>query len=806
MPEDIVGQIALELGINTDDLARQLKQAGKKASKEAESSFSGVGKKIAAGLSIAAITKFTSGCIELGSNIAEVQNVVDTAFGNLSGSANNFASTAIEKFGLSELAAKNYMGVLGQMSTSMGFTKSQALDMAQAVTGLSGDVASFYNLDSDEAFNKLKAIWTGETEGLKSLGVMLTQTNLDQYALNNGFGKTTAKMTEQEKVMLRYQYTLSALSNASGDFVKTQDGWANQVRVLTLRFDSLKATLGQGFINLFSPIVKGINTVMAGLQSMAQAFTDFTAVLMGVDAEESLSGVSSSAIETASNIAGIGDATSAAAEQVEKALAGFDQITKLSDTTANQQENASAVNVDLTPITNEASSATKAVSPLAETLKEAFKPLKDISFKNVINSLKGLKDALKPIGATLISGISSLWSDCLVPMAKFTIEDVIPAFIDMLSGALSILNGVIDTIKPVWSWMWENLFKPLRDWTNDFIVKVIKDLAEVLKAVGDNETAVKVVTGLLAALIAFNASKSIKGTIASISTIGKKISELGKIGKVGLTIGVAVTGFEIGNWLYTLFTGDKTEYDLNDYIGVNFNSDEWIEALSMAWNDLCSWVDTNIFKPVGDFAVSLFNAITAPFVSIADFFGGVFATAWQRVKDVFSAGGKIFDGIKDGILSGLKAVVNALITGINKVIAIPFNGINAALQAIKDVNIFGLKPFDWISTIPVPQIPKLAQGGYVKANTPQLVMVGDNMHQGEVIAPEDKLLGMARQAADMSNDSRLLMEAISILKEILKILQNLDLNIYIDGRNLKDYLVEKINEHTMATGKCEIIM
>ena len=82
----------------------------------------------------------------------------------------------------------------------------------------------------------------------------MTQTNLDQYALNNGFGKTTAKMTEQEKVMLRYQYVTSALSNATGDFVKTQDSWANQTRILSLRFEQLKASLGKGFIALFTPI------------------------------------------------------------------------------------------------------------------------------------------------------------------------------------------------------------------------------------------------------------------------------------------------------------------------------------------------------------------------------------------------------------------------------------------------------------------------------------------------------------------------------------------------------------------------
>ena len=230
---DTVGQIALELGIDSSQIVNQLTGASNKAAKQATSIFSGFGKKIAAGLSIAAVTKFTKDCIEVGSNVTEVQNVVDTAFKDLSWQADQWASNAMTNFGLSELSAKKYMGVFGQMSNAMGITGKAALDMAENVTGLTGDVASFYNLSTDEAYTKLKSIWTGETETLKDLGVIMTQTNLDQYALNNGFGKTTAKMTEQEKVMLRYQYVTSALSNATGDFVKTQDSWANQTRILS---------------------------------------------------------------------------------------------------------------------------------------------------------------------------------------------------------------------------------------------------------------------------------------------------------------------------------------------------------------------------------------------------------------------------------------------------------------------------------------------------------------------------------------------------------------------------------------------
>lgn len=145
-----------------------------------------------------------------------------------------------------------------------------------------------------------------------------------------------------------------------------------------------------------------------------------------------------------------------------------------------------------------------------------------------------------------------------------------------------------------------------------------------------------------------------------------------------------------------------------------------------AWNIICSIFSiSNVKKFFGDVLAGIKNV----FSSIPNWFKSKFTEAWTAVKKVFSAGGKIFDGIKDGILSGLKAVVNAIITGINKVIAIPFNGINSALKSIKKVNILGIKPFDWISTIKVPQIPKLARGGIV--NNP-----GPGVNMGDYIAGE----------------------------------------------------------------------
>ena len=233
-----VGQIGLDLVVNQNQFKKQM------------SGITGLAKKagvaLASAFAVKKLVDFGKQCIELGSDLAEVQNVVDVTFPSMSKQVDEFAQSAASSFGLSETMAKQFTGTFGAMAKAFGFSEQQAYDMSTTLTGLAGDVASFYNISQDEAYTKLKSVFTGETESLKDLGIVMTQSALDAYAMANGFGKTTQAMSEAEKVALRYQFVQDQLTTASGDFARTSDGWANQVRVLKLQFDSLKATLGQG--------------------------------------------------------------------------------------------------------------------------------------------------------------------------------------------------------------------------------------------------------------------------------------------------------------------------------------------------------------------------------------------------------------------------------------------------------------------------------------------------------------------------------------------------------------------------------
>ena len=225
-------------------------------------------------VSVGAIVKLGKDCIETASNLQEVANVVDVTFGKTAGVVNDWAKQQAASFGLSETAAKRYIGTYGTMAKQFEFTEEQAAQMGVELTKLSGDVASFYNLENKVAANKLKAIFTGETESLKELGVVMTQTQLDAYAMANGWNKTTKDMTEQEKVLLRYQYTMEKLSHVQGDFMRTSDGYANSVRRLKLDIENLKVEIGNELIPVAAQGIGAIADVLKvvgpGIVSVAQ--------------------------------------------------------------------------------------------------------------------------------------------------------------------------------------------------------------------------------------------------------------------------------------------------------------------------------------------------------------------------------------------------------------------------------------------------------------------------------------------------------------------------------------------------------
>lgn len=402
-----VGQIGLDLVVNQKQFHKQMAGVTGLAKK--------AGFALAAAFSVKKLIDFGKESIKLGSDLQEVQNVVDVTFPTMTKQVDDFAKSAASSFGLSETMAKRFAGTFGAMSKAFGFTEKQAYDMSTALTGLAGDVASFYNLDQEEAYTKLKSVFTGETETLKDLGVVMTQNALDAYAMAKGYRKVTASMSEAEKVALRFAFVQDKLSAATGDFIRTSDSWANQTRVLKLQFDSLKATIGQGLINLFTPIVKVINTLLGKLMTLANAFKAFTELITGNKSSGGSgigSGITSATEATdglVSSTEGVGAAAKKAAKEM-KALMGFDNLNVIntsSDTGAGGAAAGESVDFGSLAEGDAAIDQTeKKLNPLIERMKELANLFKD-GFKAGLGddfeaSLQRMKEHLAGIKASMI--------------------------------------------------------------------------------------------------------------------------------------------------------------------------------------------------------------------------------------------------------------------------------------------------------------------------------------------------------------------------------------------------------------------
>lgn len=526
MAADSAGQIGLDLVINQQQFNKQLGGIQNLAKK--------TGKMLAGAFAVKGLTSFAKDCIELGSNLTEVQNVVDVVFPTMNKKVNEFAQNAASTFGLSETMAKKFTGTFGAMANAFGFSEKESYKMSTALTGLAGDVASFYNISQDEAFTKLKSVFSGETETLKDLGIVMTQTALDQYALANGFGKTTSAMTEQEKVALRYAFVQQQLQNATGDFSRTSDQWANQIRILSLQFDSLKASIGQGLINLFLPIVKVINTVLGKLMTLANAFKSFTAMIMGkktsgasasLDKTATSAGKVSNSLNNATSSANklnkstkkVGDTAKKTAKKIS-GLMGFDQINKLTETKGSSGSKSSTPSSGTGSAAGGASGGNVDMGSLPKGEDEKAMKLGK-GYDNLRKAIDKLRVAFSAFSNVAIGAFKWIWKNMLVPLGKWTMQKLAPKLIELLAAALNVLTAVCKALQPLWQWAWDHLFKPLANFVGDAIIGfldlLVKGLNGLANWINKHQGEVQAIT---VAFLGFNAA--VKG-IEFLSLIGQ---------------------------------------------------------------------------------------------------------------------------------------------------------------------------------------------------------------------------------------------------------------------------------------------
>ena len=266
--------------------------AAKKSTDNIGSQFSGMLKKIAAGFSAVKIGKalldLGRDAISAASDLQEVQNVVDVTFGKNANQIEKWAKDAGTQFGLTETQAKRFSSTIGAMLKSAGMSGDKIADISTDLAGLAADMASFYNLDFDTAFQKIRSGLSGETEPLRQLGINMSVANLNAFALQQGLSKTFEQMSQGEQTMLRYQYLMQATSDAQGDFARTSDSYANSVRQMQTNVEQLKTTLGKGLIGIVTDATGALNNFLTMLmpdESKRTVLDDFAEIDLQTDAK-----------------------------------------------------------------------------------------------------------------------------------------------------------------------------------------------------------------------------------------------------------------------------------------------------------------------------------------------------------------------------------------------------------------------------------------------------------------------------------------------------------------------------------------
>ena len=827
MAADSVGQIGLDLVINKNGFDKQLVGIQSLAKK--------TGKILAAAFTVKKLADFGKECIDLGSDLAEVQNVVDVVFPHMNKQIDGFAKNAAAQFGLSETRTKKFTGTFGAMSKAFGFGEKQAYDMSTTLTGLAGDVASFYNISQDEAYTKLKSVFTGETESLKDLGVVMTQTALDGYALANGFGKTTAKMSEMEKVALRYQFVQDQLTSAAGDFSRTSDGWANQVRILKLQFDSLKATIGQGLINVLSPVIKVINMIIGKLMTLANAFKSFTELLSGKKgssgAASGMADVAAAAGKAENATSGVGDAAKKTAKELKGITTGIDELNIIDQSTDSSSGSGSGGGYSSDSFDMGSLADTSALDETDSKMQALIDRMKELAalatkgfwdgfgdisvFQSIKSELGGIKKSLKgifmdpevqsaankyadsvaynlgriagsgaSIGATIADNIlggielylqqnSNRLKQHLISMfdVRSDMAEISGNFAEAVSEIFSVFRS--DSAKQITADLIAIFVNPILT-VQEILAKFGRDIFNLLtQPIIDNKDTIKQVLQELLDFI--QPSISIVKDLITNFVDAIEVAYDSVISPIihAITENVSVAVLVIMNMILLLL-------DTLERLREGWKQLE--EATSKIWNAIKSSIltiiraiQTGIDTVIGKIQNSWKNTWT----SVKNTTSQIFNDMWAAIKSTINA-----------ILSGVESMANGVVRAINKMV----DALNNLHFDIPDwVPGLGGKSFGLhIPHISAVSIPRLAQGGFVRANTPQLAMIGDNRHQGEIVAPEDKMQAMVDRAVAMASNQNMtdqyLLMMIDLLKRIIEVIQALDLTVNIDIRDIKNKL------------------
>lgn len=833
------GYLNFDTNINSEGFGKGLKSLSDMVG-DIKSKLKSLAMAVTAAFSVKKLVDFGRQSIETASDLAEVQNVVDTAFGESKQKMEDFADTAVKTYGISKLTAKQTGSNFMAMAAGMGIANDSASDMAMALTGLSADMASFYNVGQDVASTALKSIFTGETETLKQFGIVMTDANLQAYALSKGITKSTADMSQAEKVQLRYNYVMSQTALAQGDFAKTSDSWANQTRILSEQWKEFGATIGTVLMNVLLPVVKAINSLLSQLIALAQGVARALSEAFGFELSNSADKAQSivkSTSQAADNYSDIADNAQQAQEAQEGSLASFDQMNKLNDESKSDSTGVSGAGEIMQPsgtsVEVDTGKADKKLSDFFTSVRTQFEKLADYLDKNFKPIFADIWSGLERESIELVQILGGVFSDIKSlsePLKAYFINDFTPLMQTTFSTLGKIGIGLFDSFNKVFSDIWNVAVFPILQNFLTVGLPLMTDFGtQVWNTLGVLFDNIKEIFDTLwngVAQPVLNALKTLWcDTWQSISDFW---NEWGQPIFDGINEGITTTKNVFLNLWETVLKPvfDKlmdvadsvwTEHlkplldEFLDFVGTLITSVLSIYNKAIApvvnWlvsilGPIVSSVLGKIIKIVGnvisniiDAVKNIISALKGVVLFIAGVFTGDWKKAWQGVK-------KIFKGVWDALVDIAKTPINLIIGLINGLTGAIEDALNWIIDGINELSFttpdwlpgdLGGQTFGFdLSQIDIPEIPKLAQGAVIPPNSEFLAVLGDQKRGTNIEAPLDTITQAVLQAL-VSYGGAGGNQKISVT-----------IPLTLNGRTITQIVIDDINDYIKRNGRSPI--
>lgn len=814
-----VGSVFFDIKANQSAFKKEIKGAAGQAQSVFSSAMGKVGKAIGVAFSAAAVVSFGKKCVEVAS---ETQSAWVGLSSILNGQKKSFseANRFIQDYISDGLVPLNNAVTAYKNLAARGYSTEQ---IEKTMTALK-DAAAF---GRQASYSYGDAISTA-TEGLKNENSILVDNagvtkNVakmwEDYA--KSIGTTTNALTQQQKIEAEVNGILQETKWQTGDAAKYATTFAGRVAKLSATFTLLKTEIGNVIIPILNLFIPAIQTALdALLKFLGLLKTAMASIGLEMPDVTSLGGVTAGATEAAEAIDNTGTAAEKAAKKVKKAFASYDEINVLSKSSASDTgtggSSAGASGVEAATIGGVNSLKDQLSSASAE-LGTFFDPLADAwqaHGEPIVQSIKNAFNNLKEVGKGVGDVIKNWWQgEGGRSFANTTLE--------LFEKIARAAERVTKSIKYIWDNGGKDTFNNL--------VKILGNVGEIIMIVvgyiadlygdlveGFAPDAAEGLQGVNDKLSAFN------GVLEWLKTDGKPILEgiaytIGLVGAAWLAYKGIMIAVEVASKAYAAAQAVVNAVMNANPIGIIVTLiaaliaviilcakhwDELKAAASRAWDGIkavwatvANWFSVNIIEPIKNFFSNLWAGITTTFANVKTYFQQKFSEAWAAIKGVFAPVGSFFSGIWETIRSKFSTIGtkvgetmgNAFKTVVNKIISFAERTINGFIRAInRAISLINNIPGVSISPLSELNVPKLAQGGWVAANNPQLAIVGDNTREGEIVSPESKI----REQVELA-----LAKAGGFAQ---KVKLQLELLIrYPDGRTI----IKTINEAQIAEGR-----